>query len=196
MVYNSTDMNLDSINKNHLKLIEIDVEEQLVCSIKKHPIGLVGIYIFGIIAILGILFGGIWLGATLSSNDLGVDVPFPLESIIIGVVAIVAILIAVITYIAGYIYMHNILIVTSDKIVQILYRNLVDRKVSQLSLGELQDITVDQKGLLARVFGYGTLVIETAGEQNNYNFTYAVQPYECAKMVVGAREMIVKKYGN
>jgi uncharacterized membrane protein YdbT with pleckstrin-like domain len=89
-----------------------------------------------------------------------------------------------------------VILVTSDKIAHILYRNLVDRKISQLALGDLQDVTVDQKGLLARLFGYGTLVIETAGEQNNFSFNFTPHPYTFAKEIVGAREESIKKYGN
>jgi len=100
------------------------------------------------------------------------------------------------TYIAGFVYQNNILVLTNEKVAQILYRNLIDRKISQLSLGELQDITVDQRGLVARFFQYGTLILETAGEQNNYNFTYTSYPHHCAKELVQAHESSIKRYGN
>jgi uncharacterized membrane protein YdbT with pleckstrin-like domain len=186
--------NIKSAQK-YLNLIEFDAEESVVCTIKKHPIGLLSIYFTGLLVtmsviIIGIMFGGMFVSATES------EVPEWAETVIYVVSALVGITALAMTYIAAYIYQHNVIIVTSDKIVQILYKNIVDRKVSQLSLGDLQDVTVDQTGIFARLFHYGTLVIETAGEQNNFSFSYAPYPYECAKDIVGSRESSIKKYGN
>ena len=88
------------------------------------------------------------------------------------------------------------MLVTSDKIAQVLYRTIFDRKISQLSIGDVQDVTVTQRGVLARMFNYGTIVIETAGEQQNYTFTFVPDPYMCGKAIVGAHEENLKQYGN
>ncbi|MCA9344118.1 PH domain-containing protein, partial [Candidatus Saccharibacteria bacterium] len=71
-----------------------------------------------------------------------------------------------------------------------------NRKISQLSIGDVQDVTVTQKGVLAHLFNYGTLVIETAGEQQNYLFTYIPDPYKHSKLIVGAHEKNLVQYGN
>src|SRR5690606_5340605 len=78
--------------------------------------------------------------------------------------------------IQAVLYVNNVIFVTSDKIAQVLYVTLFNRKISQLSIGDVQDVTVTQKGILAHLFNYGTLVIETAGEQQNYTFTYIPDP--------------------
>lgn len=181
--------------QKYLNLIEFDPDEKVVCTIKKHPIGLLSIYFTGLLVtmsviVIGVIFGGVLVGA--SDNE----VPAGVQTAVYVVSALIGLLALIMTYIAAYIYQHNVIIVTTDKIVQILYKNIVDRKVSQLSLGDLQDVTVDQSGIFARLFHYGTLVIETAGEQNNFSFSYAPYPYDCAKDIVGSREASIKKYGN
>jgi uncharacterized membrane protein YdbT with pleckstrin-like domain len=179
----------------YLDLIEFDAEETVVCTIRKHPVGLISIYFTGFLIAMSTIIASVFLGDFMadsiseSSNEMISKVLY----ILAGVLGVIIILL---THIAAYVYQHNIIIVTSDKVVQILYRNIIDRKISQLSLGDLQDVTVDQRGILARAFGYGTLVIETAGEQNNFTFTYAPHPYVCAKDIVGSRESSIKKYGN
>lgn len=183
------------VDNKYLKLIEMDADEQVVCFIKKHPIGLLGIYITGILIAFTVLVGGV-IFASWYQMQPDLQVTTPVGAIVTLLCIIISLLIIGFTYIAGFIYSNNVIIVTNEKIAQVLYRNLVDRKTSQLSLGDLQDVTVDQKGLLARVFKYGTLVIETAGEQNNYNFTYAPYPYEFSKSIVLAREHSIEKYGN
>ena len=57
-------------------------------------------------------------------------------------------------------------------------------------------MTVDQKGILARLLKYGTLALETAGEQGTYNFTFAQYPHHSAKELVEAHDNSIKRYGN
>ena len=178
-----------------IELLEMDEHEQIVCQIRKHPVGLVSIYVTGLFIAACVLIGGMVFGSWIN-NQSELQTSFSLGGIISLISIAVSLVVVFFTYVAGYIYQNNVIIVTTDKIAQILYKNLVDRKISQLSIGDLQDVTVEQVGLLARVFKYGTLIIETAGEQNNYNFTYAPYPYECAKDIVEAREGSIKKYGN
>lgn len=188
-------MDTHHIEEKHRQLIEMDDAEEVVRVIKKHRIGLIGLYVVG----LGIAFimlvtsvtAGLWL-----DDQQAVQLPISASLVLTLVGVVLAALVTVFTYVAGYIYQNNVIIVTSDKVVQILYRSIVDRKISQVSLGDLQDVTAEQRGFVARIFKYGTLVIETAGEQNNYNFTFAPFPYECAKDIVSARELSIQKYGN
>lgn len=98
--------------------------------------------------------------------------------------------------IAAVIYNNSVVFVTSEKIVQVLYISLFNRKISQLGIGDVQDVTVQQVGIFPRIFNYGTLVVETAGEQQNYTFTYTPRPYESAKAIVGAHEKDVAAHGN
>lgn len=100
------------------------------------------------------------------------------------------------TLLTGYLYQNNVVLVTNEKISQQLYRTIFDKRISQLSIGEIQDVTVSQIGVFAKIFGYGTLVIETAGEQNNYIFNYSINPFECSKLIVAAHEAYVARYGN
>ena len=184
----------DCVHPKYLSLIDIENDERVVYVIKKHPIGLFAIYLTGFAISFAVFVGGLLFSIWYQRQT---DLPGSNVASILTVVSLVICLVALfITYVAGFIYGNNIIIVTTDKIIQVLYRNLIDRKISQLSLGDLQDVTVDQKGLFARIFNYGTLVIETAGEQNNYNFTYTPSPYNCAKEIVDVREESIELHGN
>jgi len=182
------------INLKYIDLIELDPEEKLVCTIRRHFIGLLGVYLTGMFIAVAVLGGSVLLSSWIGSNITGSNSNIEVIVIVVGLVFSAVLLFF--TYVAGYVFRNSVIIVTTDKVAQILYRNLVDRKISQLSLGDLQDVTVDQRGLLSRLFKYGTLVIETAGEQNNFTFTFTPLPYKCAREIVGAREASIKKYGN
>ena len=178
-------------------MIEFDDKEQLICEIRKHPFGLTLIYLggFGVAAFIVLLAvaGAALLPTSLEgvSNDLGSARPLIiLAGILIGG------FITLITFAAAYIYRRNIIIVTNQKISQMLQKSLITRKVSQLSIGDVQDVTIHQDDLFARMFHYGTMVIETSGEQANYTFTYIPNPYQAAKDIVGAHEADLALHGN
>lgn len=188
---------LSTIGKKLFEVIEFDKDEQLIYEIRKHPFGLYAIYASGILVSL-VLFGALLVFATFLDNDssgLGTDTSLLQTGLVIGG-AILSLLSLGVTYLVGYLYKSNVMIVTNEKIAQVLNRSLFDRKISQLSIGDVQDVTVRQSGLFPRLFNYGSVVIETAGEQQNYTFTYAPDPYQCAKVIVGSHEKNLKEYGN
>lgn len=193
---------MDSSRLSHrarkfFNMIEFDENEQLICEIRKHPFGLFIIYVTGVmiaLIIFAVLLGTVYV---FDADTLGVGIDIgAFKTILIFLGFLLTILTLVGTIIGAYLYESNVVIVTSEKLAQLLYKTIFDRKISQLSIGDVQDVTVTQKGVFARIFNYGTLVIETAGEQENYNFTYTPRPYETAKMIVGSHEENLKRYGN
>lgn len=187
---------LSSRAKGFFELIEFDEEEQLIGEIKKHPFGLFLIYLSGTFITSILVVALILFPLTIKSDTLaGFDFDF-LGPVMAVVGLILTILSIVITMISAYLYEHNVVLITSEKLTQMLYLSIFNRKISQLSIGDVQDVTVTQVGLFARMFNYGTLMVETAGEQSNYNFTYTPKPYETAKLIVGSHEENLKKYGN
>ncbi len=188
---------LSSVGQKLFKLIEFDDDEKLIREIRKHPLGLFLIYLTGlfIAAVLTVVF----FGATfiLDNDSLNTSVQgSSLRTPIILLGTILILLSLLLTFLGAYIYQSNVVLVTSEKITQVVYRTIFDRKISQLSIGDVQDVTVNQVGILARIFDYGTLVVETAGEQQNYTFSYVPKPYDASKSIVHAHEENLKLYGN
>lgn len=182
--------------RRFFKYIEFDANEELVTEIRKHPIGLLFILLTGGLVILATL----GITAFVLSADL--DSFFQTNALnnlrpVFAIISFLLIIgVAIATFIGAFLYRNNVIYVTSEKIAQVLYITLFNRKISQLSIGDVQDATVTQNGILAHLFNYGTLVIETAGEQQNYTFTYIPDPYQQSKLVVGAHERNLQQYGN
>lgn len=178
------------------RLIEFDEDEQLLFEIRKHWFGLFLIYFVGTFVTAVLL--AVALGVAAANNQ-SEGFGFSLVNLQLPVILIcflLVILSTVLTAIAAYLYRTNVILVTSEKLAQVLNPALFNRKISQLSIGDLQDVSVHQRGIFPHMLNYGTLVIETAGEQQNYTFTYAPEPYQCAKAIVGAHERNLVKYGN
>lgn len=185
---------LTALGKKFFKLIEFDSEEELILEIRKHPFGLVGIYVMGFVVVFAMMALVVASDQLFDVDGLGeLSVLQPFVAVGGGLLAIGAL---ISTAIGAYIYQSNVIFITSEKIAQVVYKNIIDRKISQLSIGDVQDVTVSQSGIFARIFNYGTLVIETAGEQQNYTFSFVPKPYESSQAIVGAHEENLKKYGN
>lgn len=193
-------MNIQDLSlraRKFFSMIEFDQNEELVWEIRKHPFGLFLVYFTGLVITSIIFIFLVLVPSVFDRNFLGLGIELGAVRpvlIIIGFLMTTFSLIG--TAIGAYLYQANVVIVTSEKIAQLLYRTLFDRKISQLSIGDVQDVSVQQKGIFARMFNYGTLVVETAGEQNNYVFTFTPQPYETAKAIVGSHEENLKAFGN
>lgn len=182
------------ISKFNLNLVEFDEDEKIVCEIHKHVFGLIMIYFTGFAIALAAMIAGASLSIWIDNNSSQNDSSYGWLVMIVGIV--LSITISIITLLYAVIFRNNIMLITTEKIAQVLNRSLLNRKVSQLNISDVQDVTVQQLGVFARALNYGTIVIETAGEQQNYTFTYAPNPYEFAKKIISAHETNVKQYGN
>ncbi len=188
---------LSGVGKRLLNMIEFDDQEKLVYEIRKHPFGLFLIYFTGLFISFAIMFALFGAAFVLRKDPLELGAQGSAVQPVLVIVGVVLVLMALLmTFIGAYIYQSNVVLVTSEKITQVVYRTIFDRKISQLSIGDTQDVTVSQTGVFARIFHYGTLVLETAGEQQNYTFTFVPNPYEASKAIVQAHEENLKLYGN
>lgn len=184
---------LSSLGRKCFDLIEFDPDEQLLLEIRKHPIGLFFIYVTGIFIAFSLIsvITGLVVSGFIESIGFG-----GYESVAVFIGFLLSVGIGVVTYINGFLYTHNVIFVTNEKIAQVVYITIFSRKVSQLGIGDAQDVTVEQKSFLARAYNYGTLTIETAGEQNNYVFNYVPNPYKASKVIISSHEDNLKHYGN
>lgn len=188
---------LSSEGRKYFKFIEFDANEELITEIRKHPFGLFLIYLTGLFVVLAVTIINI---VALSSDLSWLTTSAQSAETAKGILALVSFFIIIgdiiVTFIAAFLFKSNVIYVTSEKLAQVLYTSLFNRKISQLSIGDVQDVTVTQKGIFAHIFKFGTLVIETAGEQQNYTFSFVPNPYETSTAIVGAHERNLKEFGN
>lgn len=164
--------------------------EQVICNIKRHPIGLIGIYVMsGIMLIL--LFAAVGALPHFATDLTSTDKMYAF----IAAIALAA-LILVFVWIAVIIYNGNRWIVTSDSITQVQQTGLFRKQTSQLSLENLEDVTFEQTNLIQTLFNYGTLKAETAGEHSKFQFPFCPRPQKCAVEIIEAHEKFMESYGK
>ena len=172
------------------QILDLDKNEEVLQEIRRHPIGLIGIYGVGglsVVTLLVLLFVLVSVDTPiLNVSDVG-------YALIFGTLSVLMMLF---TYIGVYVYNRNELVLTNENIIQVLQFSLFNRQVSQLNLTKIQDVSVDQAGLIQTFFKYGTIEIETAGEAANFRFPFAPNPNIAAKMIIEAHEDYVRRHNN
>ena len=159
----------------------VDDDEVLLGTIHKHSFGIFIVYtqaVFGCLLALGLavfLLPKILPSATAYSTVVG-----------FSALAIFFTFIIVVT--ATIVYRQSSIVITDKNITQILQSGLFARKVSQLTMANVEDVTAVQHGIFATMFDFGVLKVETAGEQANFIFNYCPRPGYYAKIILEARE--------
>jgi len=167
---------------------DVDADEVKLCEVAKHPIGVFVIFaqaVIGMVLVVGLSF---FLVPTMIDDS---DEAF----MIVAVITLATVVFAVgAALLVSSVYRQNRLIVTDRNITQILQYSLFSRKVSQLNLVNVEDVTSVQNGIFSTIFGYGELKIETAGEQSNFHFTYCPRSGYYAKIILNAREKLLGQH--
>lgn len=161
--------------------------EILEDSVKRHFIGIVGIYLESLAALIALAALVFVLVPSFSNHishqDYGI-----VGAVAVFVCAFLAIMLAVLTKV----YRGCKLLITDKNLVLVTQRSLFNRKISRLSMSNVEDVNVEQRGILPSILNYGTLTIQTAGEIDNFIFTYCPAPNDYAQKVLAARERFVK----
>jgi hypothetical protein len=168
---------------------EIDPDEQKLCQIRKHPFGLFSVYaeiIIGFLAVLVVIY-----------FFLPTMLPNASKSEINGFIAAGGLVFAVIAWVGltafTFIYRGSYLIVTDRNVTQVLQQGLFNRKVSELSLGNVEDVNAQRQGFFATIFNFGKLNVETAGEAENFVFQFCPKPNYYGKVILDARRAFTEK---
>lgn len=169
------------------RLDRIDPDEKLLAIIKKHPFGLIKMYAQ---ALLG-LFAGVAVVLFVLPEMVSRDENPEVYSLIALVAVIVLVIIALILLVATFIYNQSKIVLTDKTITQTLQLTLFNRKVSQLAVSSIEDVTASKAGIFPTLLDYGRLLVETAGEQENFHFDYCPKPDHYAKLILETRQQFM-----
>ena len=86
-------------------------------------------------------------------------------------------------------------IVSNERIINIRQKHLFDRVVSEQKLFRVQDVTSEIKGPFAGMFGFGNVIIQTAGEQEEFRFEQVPHPAKVAQTIMSLLESIEHQIG-
>lgn len=80
-------------------------------------------------------------------------------------------------------YYLDVLIVTDSRIFDIEQHGLFRRTSSSFRIDKIQNVSVEQKGIIQTLLDFGTLRLETAGEREDFIANFIASPYEIKKFI-------------
>jgi uncharacterized membrane protein YdbT with pleckstrin-like domain len=161
-------------------------DEQKIATIRRSPVGIILIYAMSIAVIVIVALFVFWMLPRLTQDNAVITMG-RLGMLVVLILSIISMLIFTVVYWGNY------WILTSDSVTQVSQTGLFKRSASQLSLGDIEDVTADQQGILPELLNYGELRLETAGSTQKYQLNFSPNPNYYAREILAARETFVEK---
>ena len=84
-------------------------------------------------------------------------------------------------------------IITNKRLVDIEQRAFFFRKISTLYMEKVEDITIDTKGILQTLIGYGTIVVQTAAEEREFRIIDVDNPERVKQIIFSSHHEIMNQ---
>lgn len=154
-------------SKDKYPNLNLSYGEYVISDVKRHPVGLAFIWIF-----TGFTIAALVAFATVLLTDQRGS----LESLLALPLLFVAILMFVGGAIATHVFQANRFYLTNESVIQNVQNSLFNKRLQTVSLGNIEDASFTQDGILPHIFGFGSLRLSTEGDETTYRFNYASQP--------------------
>lgn len=153
-------------------------DETIILLLRAHPITNVPWIIIGILLILfPFALMVLPIGASLPVSPADLQQALNIFAVVFEFVAF------------GYIfeqflnYYFSVYIVTNIRIIDIDFFNILNKKVSDTQLAEIEDVTYTQNGIFRAIFNYGDVVVQTAGTNPEFLFRAVPRPDDVAQVM-------------
>ncbi len=157
--------------------------EEILFELRRHPIGIIIVYLLTGIVLISFVVLYFMVRPSLIRGGIGQT------TITLGLMLFTA-LAVLFDLLVTIIYWGNRWIMTSDSITQVNKIGLFHQEVSQLAIENIEDVTAQQNNIVQRIFDYGTLNVETAGEQGKFVFRFAPRPTYYGRIILEAHEQL------
>lgn len=89
----------------------------------------------------------------------------------------------------------NVGLITTEHVVEVCQDSLFSRKISELDLEKIQDVSANQRGIAETMFNFGTVNVQTAGESPNFIFTHVPDPNAASQKIMELEEEYASRHG-
>lgn len=80
-------------------------------------------------------------------------------------------------------WFYNVFIVSSERIVDIDYSDIVIHNIAVTNLNHVEDVNYTQSGFIPSFFNYGDLHVQTAGNEKNFEALSVPKPREATHII-------------
>lgn len=85
------------------------------------------------------------------------------------------------------------MVLTNQRLIDLDQRGIFFREISECALEAIQDVRVQQKGIAAHLFDYGTIKVQTASRDEHFELTHVKQPVQMQELLFTIRQKYISK---
>jgi len=170
--------------------ISLSDGEYVISSIRRHPIGLfipIALGVFLVAIIFTVLFN---YDLIIKALDIDISTISSSAIVITSVVVIGVVLLAL--YVNYYVYMNNRMYLTNESVIQQIQNGLFSKSEQIVSLGNIEDASYTQNGIVQQIFDFGSIRLSTEGDETTYRFNYVGEPKE----VINTLNVAIEDFKN
>ncbi len=149
-----------------------DPEEKVILLLRRHPITNLGWISLTFILVI--------LPPFISAMPFLDSVPFKYVFLMTAIWYLLTFVYAFESFLDWY---FSVNIITDERIFDFDFYNLTYRKVTDVNIDKIQDVTVSIAGGIGTIFNFGNVLIQTAAEITEIDFDYIPQPDKVAKIL-------------
>lgn len=170
----------EATNKRHelsarmYPALNLSENEYVISALRRHPIGLIIPLILGVFLITVSMI--ILSNYTAIVDALSISGPLAETSAITVPILLFCAVVALGMFVSYYVYTNNRFYLTNESVIQQIQISLFSQHEQTISLGNIEDASFFQEGLLQQIVNYGTIRLSTQGDENTYRFAYAPNP--------------------
>lgn len=90
----------------------------------------------------------------------------------------------------------DITIITPERLIDMDQNGMFNRQIAELELPNIQDVSAQRVGLLQTFFDFGNVLVQTAGEMDNFELTGVRHPNEVARKITDLKGGHSKQMGE
>jgi len=148
--------------------------EYVISAVRRHPIGLILPLTIGVLLIamaLTVLSGYTAIAEALNFTGALADVTIAAAPILLFCAAV-----GLGMFVVYYVYISNKFFLTNESVIQEIQISLFSRREQTVSLGNIEDASYIQQGIIQQIFNFGSIRLSTEGDETTYRFTYVANP--------------------
>ena len=154
--------------------LNLSENEYVINAVRRHLIGLI-IPISMTVIMISLVAAMIISYPMVIASVTGVFDPATMLPVVwIGVLCIL--LFAIGGYIAVWVYLNNTFFLTNESVIQEIQTSIFSKHEQTVSLGNIEDASFSQRGILQTLFNYGSIRLSTEGDETTYRFDYVANP--------------------
>lgn len=154
--------------------LNLSAGEYVISAVRRHPIGLVIPLALGTL-LIGLVFA-ILFNYDAFVSRFGITGPIAEVGTVAVPMLVFSALVALGMAVAYYVYVNNKFFLTNESVIQEIQTSLFARQEQTVSLGNIEDASFTQHGILQQVFDYGDIRLSTEGDETTYRFSYVAAP--------------------